>query len=63
MGFEHACSVKGPREDSGFSSELNPGITLVERIHHYCTKFHPKTKLMVSGIRHKLGAPSVHIQS
>jgi len=47
---------KGPREDSGFSSDVNPGIQLVERIFNYCAKLHPKTKVMVSGIRRKQDA-------
>ena len=46
---------QGPREDSGFSSDVNPGIQLVERIYNYCAKLHPKTKVMVSGIRRKEG--------
>ena len=44
---------QGPREDSGFASDTNPGIQLVERIYNYCAKLHPKTRVMVSGIRAK----------
>lgn len=47
---------KGPREDSGFSSDVHPGIQLVERIFNYCSKLYPKTKVMVSGIRRKQDA-------
>ena len=47
--------LKGPREDSGFSSDVNPGLQLVERIYNYCAKYHSKTKVMVSGIRQKQG--------
>ena len=46
---------QGPSEDSGFASDTNPGIQLVERIYNYCAKLHPKTRVMVSGIRAKKG--------
>ena len=51
----HLYHLQGPREDSGYSSDINPGIQLVERIFNYCSKLHPKTKVMVSGIRRKQG--------
>jgi transaldolase len=47
---------KGPREDSGYSSDVHPGVQLVERIYNYCAQLHPKTKVMVSGIRRKQDA-------
>ncbi|KAK9823006.1 hypothetical protein WJX81_005539 [Elliptochloris bilobata] len=42
---------KGPREDSGFTSDANPGLAMVERIYNLCHQAYPKTKVMVSGIR------------
>ncbi|CAL8466910.1 g6446 [Coccomyxa elongata] len=42
---------KGPREDSGFLSKVNPGVRMAARMYNYCQKYHPKTKVMVSGIR------------
>lgn len=50
---------KGPREDSGATSSENPGIRLAERIYAYVKQFHPKTRVMISGIRRKEG-PSPH---
>lgn len=46
---------KGPREDSGATSSENPGIRLAERIYAYVKQFHPKTRVMISGIRRKEG--------
>ncbi|KAK9916495.1 hypothetical protein WJX75_003327 [Coccomyxa subellipsoidea] len=42
---------KGPREDSGFLSDVNPGVRMAARMYNYCQKYHPKTKVMVSGLR------------
>ena len=53
--------MQGPREDSGYSSDINPGIQLVERIFNYCSKLHSKTRVMVSGIRRKQGLHHVVI--
>ena len=47
---------KGPREDAGFLSAVNPGVRMAARIYTYCQKYHPKTKVMVSGIRKATGA-------
>eukprot|EP00884_Botryococcus_braunii_P009450 jgi/Botrbrau1/18506/Bobra.0072s0084.2 len=44
---------KGPREDSGATSTENPGIKLAERIYSYVKQLHPKTRVMISGIRKK----------
>lgn len=49
-------SVQGPREDTGFMSDTNPGIAMVERIYNLCHQAYPKTKVMVSGIRKPEGA-------
>ena len=49
--------MQGPREDSGFVSGKHPGVALIKRIFDYCSTQHPKTKVMVSGIREKEGAP------
>ena len=38
---------KGPREDSGFAAEVNPGVLLVERLYNYAKQLHPKTRIMV----------------
>ncbi|KAK9792691.1 hypothetical protein WJX73_002290 [Symbiochloris irregularis] len=47
----------GPRQDSGsLGLGDNPGLKLVERIYNYCHKHHPRTKVMVSGIRRKQDA-------
>ncbi|CAL5225633.1 g8489 [Coccomyxa viridis] len=42
---------KGPREDTGFMSAVNPGVRMAERIYNFCKKYHAKTQVMVSGIR------------
>ena len=62
----HNCSLpcqqlrtpvtQGPREDTGFKSDANPGIAMVERIYNLCHQAYPKTKVMVSGIRKPEGA-------
>lgn len=49
-------NVQGPREDTGFMSDINPGIAMVERIYNLCHQAYPKTKVMVSGIRKPEGA-------
>ena len=48
--------TQGPREDTGFKSDANPGIAMVERIYNLCHQAYPKTKVMVSGIRKPEGA-------
>ena len=54
---DRACvNVQGPREDTGFMSDTNPGIAMVERIFNLCHQAYPKTKVMVSGIRKPEGA-------
>ena len=50
---------KGPREDAGFLSAVNPGVRMAARIYTYCQKYHPKTKVMVSGIRKSTGAHAI----
>ena len=42
---------RGPREDSGYASSINPGIELTKRIWAYCRTRHPSTLVMVSGVR------------
>lgn len=49
------ADMQGPREDSGFLSEVNPGVRMAARMYNYCQKYHPKTKVMVSGIRSTKG--------
>eukprot|EP01023_Acetabularia_acetabulum_P021063 TRINITY_DN2101_c0_g1_i2.p1 TRINITY_DN2101_c0_g1~~TRINITY_DN2101_c0_g1_i2.p1 ORF type:complete len:412 (-),score=67.12 TRINITY_DN2101_c0_g1_i2:112-1266(-) len=44
---------KGPREDSGGSSSLDPALFLLQQIFYYLRKFYPDTKVMVSGLRSK----------
>ena len=51
-----SVNVQGPREDTGFMSDTNPGIAMVERIFNLCHQAYPKTKVMVSGIRKPEGA-------
>ncbi len=46
---------KGPREDTGFTSRIDPGIGLVTELYTYIKKYHPKTAVMASGIRTKEG--------
>ena len=48
--------MQGPREDTGFKSDANPGIAMVERIYNLCHQAYPKTQVMVSGIRKPEGA-------
>jgi len=48
--------LQGPREDSGFLSAVNPGVRMAERIYNFCKKFHPKTNVMVSGVRKPAGS-------
>ena len=50
--------MQGPREDSGFMSGVNPGVRMAERIYNFCKKYHPKTNVMVSGIRKPAGKAS-----
>lgn len=47
--------VQGPREDTGFSSAIDPGQRLASQVYTYCKKFHPKTQVMASGLRTKEG--------
>jgi hypothetical protein len=47
--------LQGPREDSGFSSAIDPGQRLASQVYTYCKKFHPKTQVMASGLRTKEG--------
>lgn len=49
------CVVQGPREDSGFSSAVDPGQRLASQVYTYVKKFHPKTQVMASGLRTKDG--------
>lgn len=42
---------KGPREDTGYRSAVNPGVELSKRIWAYCRTRHPGTRVMVSGVR------------
>ena len=51
--------VKGPREDAGGASDIHPGRALVKKFYGYCKKHHPKTKIMVSGIRTREDALSM----
>lgn len=52
----------GPREAAAMaaagygSAQPNPGVLLLEKVYAYCGQFHPKTKLMASGIRTKAEA-------
>ncbi|KAI8471274.1 MAG: hypothetical protein J3K34DRAFT_458401 [Monoraphidium minutum] len=46
----------GPREDSGFSSRVDPGVQLVRRLYGYAKARHPKSQIMASGIRSKADA-------
>ena len=48
--------MQGPRQDGGslFDAD-NPGVALVERMYNYCGKYHPKTMVMVAGLRRKEG--------
>ncbi len=45
----------GPREDSGYSSAVNPGLLVTQRLYNYCQKYHSKTKVMAAGLRNKQG--------
>lgn len=55
--------MQGPREDTGFMSAVNPGVRMAERIYNFCKKYHPKTNVMVSGIRKPAGKlPSSFVQ-
>lgn len=47
--------LQGPREDSGFSSGVDPGVRLASQLYTYIKKFHPKTQVMASGLRTKDG--------
>ena len=57
---QHYCALQGPREDSGFLSDVNPGVRMAARMYNYCQKYHPKTKVMVSGLRKAEGATLTH---
>ncbi len=49
--------LQGPLEESYFgkTSDVNPGLLLVERLYNYVKCNHPKTLIMASGIRTKEG--------
>lgn len=47
---------QGPREDTGFESDYDPGLALVKKAFNYTRCFHPKTRIMASGIRKKSDA-------
>lgn len=49
----------GPREDSGFSSGVDPGVRLAAQVYTYAKKFHPNTQVMASGLRTKDDALSL----
>jgi len=49
----------GPREDAGGISNVHPGRELVKKVYGYCRRHHPKTKIMVSGVRTREDALSV----
>lgn len=52
--------VHGPREDSGFVSERDPGVDLVQKCYNFMHKHHPNgSKLMVGDIRSKEDAQAV----
>ena len=36
-------------------SGVNPGVRMAERIYNFCKKYHPKTNVMVSGVRKPAG--------
>ena len=36
-------------------SAVNPGVRMAERIYNFCKKYHPKTNVMVSGVRKPAG--------
>lgn len=50
----HPC-LQGPREDSGARSSVDPGVRLVKQLYSYAKAYHPKTKIMASGIRTRDG--------
>ena len=54
--FTSHSGMQGPREDTGFINDVNPGVRMAARIYNYCAKYHSKTKVMVSGIRKAQGA-------
>eukprot|EP00798_Chlamydomonas_sp_ICE-L_P021618 gene21618-28620_t len=43
-------------QDSGYSSSINVGVKLVHDLYTYCQKYHPKTKIMASGVRNHADA-------
>jgi transaldolase len=45
----------GPREDSGFASRVDPGLSLVAQLYAYAKAHHPRTAIMASGLRTKDG--------
>ena len=47
--------LQGPREDTGFTSRVDPGISLAMQLYQYAKKYHPKTMVMASGLRTKDG--------
>lgn len=51
----HACVPQGPREDSGARSTVDPGVRLVKQLYSYAKAYHPKTRIMASGIRTRDG--------
>lgn len=49
----------GPREDSGYKSPTDPGLALVKEVFYFLKRYHPKTKLIVSGIASRADALAV----
>lgn len=46
----------GPREDSGYKSSINPGLTLATELYNLCKQKYPKTLVMAAGLRNKQDA-------
>lgn len=47
---------RGPREDSGYKSDTNPGATLTQQLYNLSKKHYPKTLVMAAGLRNKQDA-------
>eukprot|EP00877_Chromochloris_zofingiensis_P014943 jgi/Chrzof1/9702/Cz04g12210.t1 len=43
----------GPREDTGFTSSVDPGILLAKQLYDYVKTYHPESQIMASGLRTK----------
>lgn len=50
----HMC-LQGPREDTGFTSSVDPGILLAKQLYDYVKTYHPESQIMASGLRTKEG--------